>query len=71
LIADAGDFVHASVRSFPAATTTVTPALTKRSIASLRATDFGPPILRFKTACVSGFGFAGERIQSRDEITPE
>ena len=71
LIADAGDFVHASVRSFPAATTTVIPALTKRSIASLTASDFPPPILKFKTACVIGFGFAGERIQSREAITPE
>ena len=71
LTAEAGDFVHASARSFPAATTTATPAFTRRSIASLRASDFGPPILKFKTACVRGFGFAGERIQSSAEITPE
>ena len=56
-IAEEGDFVHASTRSLPAATTTVIPALTKRSIASLRASDFGPPILKLRTACVFGFGF--------------
>jgi hypothetical protein len=50
LTADAGDLVHASVRSFPAATTTVIPSLTKRSMASLSATDFGPPILKLRTA---------------------
>jgi len=71
LIADAGDRVHASVLSFPAATTAVIPAFTMRSIASLRASDFPPPILKLRTACVFGFGFAGERIQSRAAITPE
>ena len=50
LVADAGDLVHASVRSLPAATTTVIPSLTRRSIASLSASDFGPPILKFSTA---------------------
>jgi hypothetical protein len=48
--ADAGDLVHASVDSFPAATTTVIPAFVNRKIASLRAADAGPPILKFKTA---------------------
>ena len=60
LNAEAGDLVHASVRSFPAATTTVIPSLTKRSMASLSATDLPPPILKLRTACVFGFGFEGE-----------
>ena len=63
--------MHASVRSLPAATTTVIPSFTKRSMASLSASDFGPPILKLRTACVFGFGFEGERIQSREAITPE
>ena len=69
--ADAGDLVHASARSFPAATTAVMPALTTRSIASLSESDLPPPILKLRTACVFGFGFAGERIQSRAEMTPD
>ena len=47
------------------------PALTTRSIASLKASDLPPPILKFMTACVIGFGFAGERIQSREAIIPD
>jgi len=71
LIADAGDFVHASVRSFPAATTTVIPELTSLSTASFKDVDLFPPILKLRTACVIGFGFAGERTQSSAAITPE
>ena len=71
LLADAGDFVQASARSFPAAATTVIPALTSLSTASLKAEDLVPPILKLRTACVFGFGFTGERIQSRAAITPE
>ncbi len=46
----AGERVHASVDSFPAAATTVTPAFVKRRIAALSAADKFPPILKFKTA---------------------
>ena len=69
--ADAGDLVHALVRSFPAATTTVIPALTSLSTASFKELDLLPPILKLRTACVFGFGLEGERIQSRAAITPE
>ena len=69
--AEAGDLVHASVLSFPAATTTVMPSLTILSTTSLTAVDLFPPILKLSTAFVFEFGFAGERIQSRAAITPE
>ena len=59
------------MRSLPAATTTVIPALTSLSIASFRDSDLPPPILRLSTACVFGFGFVGERIQSSAAITPD
>lgn len=36
--------------SFPAATTTVTPALVKAAMAELRAVDFEPPTDMFKIA---------------------
>jgi hypothetical protein len=49
-MADAGDLVHALVRSFPAATTTVIPALTSLSTASFTALDLPPPILKLSTA---------------------
>ena len=48
--ADAGDFVHASTRSLPAATTTAIPALLTLSIASLKVVDRFPPILKLSTA---------------------
>ena len=67
----AGERVHASVDSLPAAATTVIPAFVKRRIASFSAADAGPPILRFKTAWVFGFGFSGLRIQSSAVITDE
>ena len=69
LVADDGDFVQASARSFPAATTTAIPAFTNFSTASFSETDFVPPMLKLRTACVFGFGFTGERIQSRAAIT--
>ena len=47
------------------------PAFTMRSMASLRASDFPPPILKLRTACVFGFGFVGERIQSSAAMIPE
>ena len=46
----AGDRVHASVDSFPAAATTVIPALVRRRIASLIEVDAAPPIERLRTA---------------------
>ena len=46
----AGERVHASVDSFPAAATTVMPAFVRRKIALFKAADPGPPILRFNTA---------------------
>ena len=67
----AGERVHASVDSLPAAATTVMPAFVKRKIAELSAADEGPPILKFKTAWVFGFGFSGLKIQSSAAITPE
>ena len=67
----AGDLVHASVLSLPAATTTTMPAFVKRWIAVLSASDFAPPIERFKTAALFEFGFSGLKIQSRPAITPE
>ena len=67
----AGERVHASVDSLPAAATTVMPAFVKRKIAVLSDAEAGPPILKFKTACVFGFGFSGLKIQSRAAITPE
>ena len=63
--------MHASVDSLPAATTTVMPAFVKRKIAEFNAADADPPILKFKTACVFGFGFSGLKIQSSAAITPE
>ena len=69
--APAGERVHASVDSFPAAATTVIPAFVNLKIAELSDADPGPPILKFKTACVFGFGFSGLKIQSRAAITPE
>ena len=67
----AGERVHASVDSLPAAATTVMPAFVKRKIAEFKAADADPPILKFKTACVFGFGFSGLKIQSSAAITPE
>ena len=67
----AGERVHASVDSLPAAATTVIPAFVKRKIAEFNAADAGPPILKFKTACVFEFGFSGLSIQSRPAMTPE
>ena len=69
--APAGERVHASVDSLPAAATTVMPAFVKRKIAELSDAELGPPILKFKTACVFGFGFSGLKIQSSAAITPE
>jgi hypothetical protein len=46
----AGERVHASVDSFPAAATTVIPAFVSRKIAEFSDADAGPPILKFKTA---------------------
>ena len=69
--APAGDRVHASVDSFPAAATTVIPALVKRRIAAFMAAEPDPPILKFSTAWVFGFGFSGLKIQSSAAITPE
>ena len=46
----AGERVHASVDSLPAAATTVMPAFVKRKIALFSDADAGPPILKFKTA---------------------
>ena len=53
------------------AATTVMPAFVRRKIAELSDADPGPPILKFKTACVFGFGFSGLKIQSSAAITPE
>ena len=47
------------------------PALVNRKIAAFTEEDAGPPILKFNTACVFGFGFSGDIIQSRPAITPE
>ena len=46
----AGERVHASVDSLPAAATTVMPAFVKRKIAVFSDAEAGPPILKFKTA---------------------
>ena len=62
--------MQASTRSFPAATTTAIPALLTRSIASLKTDDLFPPILKLSTACVFGFGLAGDKIQSNAATTP-
>ena len=65
----AGERVHASEFSLPAAATTVMPALVRRRIASLRAEDAGPPIERLRTAWLFGLVLSGDIIQSRPAIT--
>ena len=67
----AGERVHASFDSLPAAATTVMPAFVRRKIASLMAEEALPPIERLRTAWLFGFGLSGERIQSRPAITVE
>ena len=44
---EAGDFLHASLFSFPAATTKTTPSSTATLTAALRAADLDPPSERF------------------------
>ncbi|CAB4600429.1 unannotated protein [freshwater metagenome] len=46
----AGDALHASMLSLPAAATTVIPALVSFRIASLRIVEADPPILKLTTA---------------------
>ena len=65
----AGDALHASMFSLPAAATTVIPALVSFRIASLRIVEADPPILKLTTACVFELVLSGERIQSRPAIT--
>ena len=67
----AGDALHASILSLPAAATTVIPELVSLRIASFNEADALPPILKLTTACDLEFVFSGERIQSRPAITEE
>ena len=73
MIADAaraGELKQALRFSFPAATTTVTPALVSRCTAESSMLDVPPPKLIFKTACDLEFTFCGLRIQSIPATTP-
>ena len=69
--ARAGDLVHASLLSFPAATTTVIPLFVNLVTAASIVDDAPPPRDMFTTACVLGFGFSGESIHSIPAITCE